>query len=165
MVDWLMEGDPVIRWQVMRDLLDAPTNKWEAERRRVATEGWGAAILARQLPDASWRVGRWTGTTWTLLLVVDCGLPASPMMAGAVEDSVRRLLPKGQTSDRTDLLEQMDLCHLGFWLRSYFLPGDPRWLGLADVLLSVQLADGVGTAAFARSRKRIMGRFTRRLTC
>jgi hypothetical protein len=57
--DWLLDSDPAIRWQVMRDLLDAPPDEVAAERARVAREGWGAAILAAQDPD-----GRWSGGTF-----------------------------------------------------------------------------------------------------
>lgn len=42
---WLLEGDPAIRWQVQRDLLDAPGDVVAGERARVATEGWGARLL------------------------------------------------------------------------------------------------------------------------
>jgi hypothetical protein len=58
-VGWLLEADPAIRWQVMRDLTDAPADKVAAERARVAREGWGAQILAAQDPD-----GRWSGGTF-----------------------------------------------------------------------------------------------------
>src|SRR5215469_13061169 len=48
--DWLLDSDPSIRWQVMRDLLDAPVSEWTAERGRVETDGWGARLLSsRQL--------------------------------------------------------------------------------------------------------------------
>ena len=49
-IDWLLEGDPAIRWQVMRDLLDADPDRVAAERSRVAREGWGARLLALQQP-------------------------------------------------------------------------------------------------------------------
>ena len=55
-IDWLMHGDPSVRWQVQRDLLAAPRKTWEAERARVATEGWGARLL-----DAHDRGGKWRG--------------------------------------------------------------------------------------------------------
>jgi hypothetical protein len=58
-IDWLMESDPAIRWQVMRDLTDAPADEVAAERARVATEGWGARLLAMQADD-----GRWGGAAW-----------------------------------------------------------------------------------------------------
>ncbi len=56
---WLLDSDPAIRWQVMRDLPDAPADEIAAERARVATEGMGARLLALQAPD-----GRWGGAAW-----------------------------------------------------------------------------------------------------
>lgn len=58
-IDWLLESDPSIRWQVMRDLMDAPVAEFAAERARVATEGIGAQLLALQASD-----GRWGGAAW-----------------------------------------------------------------------------------------------------
>jgi hypothetical protein len=60
-IDWLLDGDPAIRWQVMRDLTHEPAAGVAAERARVATEGWGARLLALQAPD-----GRWGGRPWSL---------------------------------------------------------------------------------------------------
>jgi hypothetical protein len=59
-IDWLLDSDPAIRWQVMRDLTDAPADQVAAERARIAREGWGARILAAQDPD-----GRWSGGTFS----------------------------------------------------------------------------------------------------
>ena len=58
-LDWLLDSDPAIRWQVMQDLSDAPPEQVAAERARVATEGAGARLLAIQAAD-----GRWAGTAW-----------------------------------------------------------------------------------------------------
>jgi len=58
-LDWLLDSDPSIRWQVMRDLTDAPDDEVAAERARVASEGAGARLLALQAPD-----GRWGGAAW-----------------------------------------------------------------------------------------------------
>jgi hypothetical protein len=79
---WLLDSDPSIRWQVMRDLIGAPADEVAAERARVATEGSGARLLALQGAD-----GRWSGAAWNrgwnstmhvLLLLRDMGLdPAS----------------------------------------------------------------------------------------
>jgi hypothetical protein len=141
-IDFLMEGDPAIRWQAKRDLLD---ESWEDERAKVATEGWGAQFLAAQNKDGSWPEGRWTGTLWTLLLLVDLGMPAAgDRFSRAYERVVGRLMPPGQAPSREVLTNQMDLCHLGFWLRigSSFCPGDSRLPGLAEIVLSHQLADG-----------------------
>jgi hypothetical protein len=59
-VDWLLDSDPSIRWQVMRDLTAEPADGIAAERARIATEGWGARLLALQEPD-----GRWAGRPWS----------------------------------------------------------------------------------------------------
>ena len=59
-VDWLLDSDPSISWQVMRDLTHEQTDVIAAERSRVATEGWGARLLALQAPD-----GQWGGRPWS----------------------------------------------------------------------------------------------------
>lgn len=56
-IDYLLDSDPAIRWQVLRDLTDAPPEEVAAERARVATEGWGARLLAEQVEDGLWDGG------------------------------------------------------------------------------------------------------------
>ena len=56
-IDWLLDSDPAIRWQAMRDLLDAPEAEWRAERAKVETEGWGARLLSFQDEDGQWAGG------------------------------------------------------------------------------------------------------------
>ena len=56
-IEWLLEGDPAIRWQVMRDLTDAPAAEVAAERARVESEGWGARLLAAEDPNGLWAGG------------------------------------------------------------------------------------------------------------
>jgi hypothetical protein len=58
-LDWLLDSDPSVRWQVLQDLTDAPGETLVAERARVATEGAGARLLALQAAD-----GRWSGAAW-----------------------------------------------------------------------------------------------------
>jgi hypothetical protein len=55
--DWLLDSDPSIRWQVLRDLVDAPPEVVSAERARVAMEGWGDRLLALQGEDGQWAGG------------------------------------------------------------------------------------------------------------
>jgi hypothetical protein len=85
-VEWLLDSDPAIRWQVMRDLVDAPADVVAAERARVATAGGGARLLARQTPDGQWGESGYTRYIDTpdgkachaLMLLRDMGLdPAS----------------------------------------------------------------------------------------
>jgi hypothetical protein len=56
-LDWLLDADPAIRWQILRDLADAPAEVVATERARVATEGWGARLLALQGADGQWAGG------------------------------------------------------------------------------------------------------------
>lgn len=94
-VDWLLESDPAIRWQALRDLTDAPAGEVAAERSRIATEGWGARLLAMQGADGHWRDDTpnldWA-TLRALLLLRDMGLdPASDQArhaAALVRDNV-----------------------------------------------------------------------------
>ena len=89
-IDWLLDADPSIRWQVMRDLTHEPADVVAAERGRVATEGWGARLLALQGSDGRW-AGKawshdWTDTMHTLELLRLLGLdPQSTRARRAVE--------------------------------------------------------------------------------
>jgi hypothetical protein len=90
-LEWLMDSDPAIRWQVMQDLLRSPLEEIAAERARVANEGWGARLLSLQGDDGQWAGGAcfpahssnwrrenhgqpWTATLPTLQLLVDFGI-------------------------------------------------------------------------------------------
>jgi hypothetical protein len=103
-LDWLLDSDPSIRWQTLRDLDDAPADLVDAERARVAVEGWGARILALRGEDGLWeggalfpvRDGRpypgtraegqpWTATAYSLVLLQDLGVdPQDDRVRGAV---------------------------------------------------------------------------------
>ncbi|WP_127582053.1 hypothetical protein [Paenibacillus koleovorans] len=96
-IEWLLDSDPSIRWQVLRDLMDAPVEEVEAERAKVATEGVGARLLALQGSDGSW-VGEawnhgWDSTMHVLLLLRELGLDPLSGEArralGLVRDHVR----------------------------------------------------------------------------
>ena len=88
-LDWLLDGDPSIRWQTLRDLVEAPADVVASERARVATEGWGARLLALEDADGQWDGGAlfpaagwsregggqpWSATAYSLLLLRDLGL-------------------------------------------------------------------------------------------
>jgi len=107
-IEYLLAGDPAIRWQTLRDLTDAPPELVAAERARVAAEGWGARLLAEQAGDGLWDGGvyrpgwadesrpmydAWTATHFALQQLVDFGVdPADPAVRAAVarvRDDVR----------------------------------------------------------------------------
>jgi len=91
-IDWLLDSDPAIRWQAMRDLTDAPAEKIAAERARVATEGWGARLLALRHEDGLWETGT-SDSEWpsllALLMLSDMGLDASSEEAQGAIAAVR----------------------------------------------------------------------------
>jgi hypothetical protein len=102
-IDWLLGSDPSIRWQVMRDLLEAPQPEWAAERAKVGTEGWGARLLSCEDADGQWAGGAfvprdfdfrewrevgqpWTATAFCLSQLREFGLdPGSARAKRAVE--------------------------------------------------------------------------------
>src|ERR1700733_8538226 len=94
-IDWLLDSDPAIRWQAMRDLADASPEAVAVERARVPREGVGAEILARQGSDGSWhRDGApvWLPTLYTLLLLRSTGVDrADPAVESAMAPLEMRL--------------------------------------------------------------------------
>jgi len=90
-IDWLLDSDPAISWQAMRDLAGASPAAVAAERARVPREGIGAEILARQESDGSWRRSDapvWLSTLFTLLFLRATGIDRDEP---AVESAVARL--------------------------------------------------------------------------
>ena len=96
-IEWLLDSDPSIRWQVMQDLIAAPAAEVTAERAKVAKQGWGAQLLALQDADGSWSGTAWNqgwnSTMHILSLLREMGLdPASDQViraVGLVRDHVR----------------------------------------------------------------------------
>lgn len=78
-ISWLLDSDPAIRWQVMRDLRDADEALYTPERERLLKEGWAAKLLRLQDKNGLWNKslynGKWVSTTYTLYLLKILGLP------------------------------------------------------------------------------------------
>jgi hypothetical protein len=74
-IDWLLDADPSIRWQVMRDLQDTPESQWRAERAKVETEGWGARLLSYQDEDGQWAGGAFAPKDFDFREWQDVGQP------------------------------------------------------------------------------------------
>jgi len=155
-IDYLMEGDPAIRWQVMRDLTDASPDAVAAERARVAAEGWGARLLGLQTEDGLWDGGvyrpgwvdeerpmydAWTATHFSLQQLVDFGVdPADERVRRAVS-RVREQVRWDQAGAPPYFDGETEPCINGVVLSiaAYFgEPGD----AVVRTLLDGQLADG-----------------------
>ena len=146
---WLLEGDPAIRWQVRRDLLGEPPDVYEADRARVAAEGWGAQLLARQDPAGTWGNAlyspKWTSTNYTLLHLRHLGLAPENLQA---KRGCALLLDKGFYGDgginyfRSYKYSETCITGMVLALLSYFHCGDERVHRLVEHLLGQQMADG-----------------------
>jgi hypothetical protein len=152
-VDWLLAGDPAIRWQTLRDLVGAPGPVIERERRRVARAGWGSRLLAQQDPPGTWAGGqsadgglyspKWISTTYTMLLLRDLGLPRSPRTGRACA----HLLDRGLQRDggiNYGWRGRSETCVTGMVLSilAHFGHDDDRLRTITDHLLDQQMPDG-----------------------
>jgi hypothetical protein len=157
-IDWLMRGDAAIRWQVMRDLLDARSSEYAKERARVATTGWGKRLLALQCDDGRWTRERgpkgfrglytpkWTSTTYTLLLLRRMGLePRHRQALKGCEALVggSQWLEDGSMAPWASPKTDVCVCAMVLGLLEWFDFDAPRRrAGLLRFLLSQQKADG-----------------------
>jgi len=145
-VSWLLESDPAIRWQVMRDLTASGVADVSAERSRVASEGWGARLLDEQRPDGQWGDGKavpfWWSNMYTLVFLRDLGVdPTSPRVRDAIT-LVRERVTWGPGFGDSPFFEgEVEPCINGrvVAVGAYFGVRSDR---LVDRLLSEQLADG-----------------------
>ncbi len=152
---WLLDSDPAIRWQVLRDLTDAAPEAIAKERSRVATEGWGAQLLAAQSSDGSWggAPAEWRPclppqdrilliTLYTLTVLKDLGLdPACEQARQMISRIDRHMAFPAALGNRPWLHGETEPCINGriLGIGAYFLrPNDE----LAERLLSEQLEDG-----------------------
>ncbi len=157
-IRWLLDGDPAIRWQALRDLVGAAEHIVARERRRIARDGWGARLLAKQDPEGTWAGGRssdgglyspkWTSTTYTMLMLRDFGLPPGSAQA---RRACRLLLERGLQPDGginygtwAKWIRRSETCVTGMVLSilSYFQYEDDRLDTIASHLLQQQMPDG-----------------------
>ena len=147
---WLLDSDPSIRWQAMRDLTDASADEIAAERARVATEGTGARLLALQAPDgrwggAAWNHG-WDSTMHALTLLREMGLDPTGEEARSAVGLVRdRVTWKGcgppEADDNPFFAGEIEPCINGQVAAAGAYFGQDVQ-GIIDRLLGKQLADG-----------------------
>ncbi|MFF1878929.1 squalene cyclase [Leifsonia sp. NPDC058230] len=158
LLDWMLDADPALRWQVERDLAGEPREVWSTTRARVATEGFGARLIALQDPDGQWAGGSffpggfdfdgpeaaqgagqpYTATTWTLNTLRDWGLDPAAL------DGTAELLAENSRWDYDDSPYwggEVDCC-----INAYTL-ATGAWLGadvsgIAQWFVDHRLADG-----------------------
>ena len=143
-----MDGDPAIRWQVLRDLLAAPEDRWRDEQVRVATEGWGARLLTDQDGDGRWTPRlygkKWISTTYSMVLLRRLGLaPREPRALRACQLFLDEGLRPDGGIDLSVSTGRSETCLTGMVL------GLLSWFGcvdsseaLVEYLLDEQMPDG-----------------------
>lgn len=145
-LNWLLEGDAAIRYQVFRDLLNREV---PAQRKEIETSGWGKAILDNRRSNGHWGQGfyapKWISTHYTLLDLKHLGInPENP----AIGETTGMVLAQDKGRDgglnpcRTD--RNSDICVTGMGLNycSYFRAGEESLRSIIDFLLSWQMDDG-----------------------
>ena len=149
-IRWLLDSDPSIRWQAMRDLTDASEDEVRAERARVATEGAGARLLALQASDGTWGGAAWNrgwdSTMHVLWLLREMGLdPAGDRARRAVALVRDRVTWRGcglpETEDNPFFAGEVEPCINGqVGAAGAYFGQDVR--AIVDRLLAEQLPDG-----------------------
>ena len=160
-VEWLLQGDPAIRWQVMRDLLVTPDAEVSSERQRIAHQGWGARLLEVQDDDGRWAQAlyspKWTSTTYTLLLLNWLGLPSRhpAALAGCRQLWENAHFYEGGLNLAKSIREP-ETCITGMLvlLASSFGLDDPRVDDAVAWLVDQQLPDGGWNCESIRSGSR-----------
>lgn len=156
LIDWMLDSDPALRWQVERDLRHLPEQEWSETLAKVATEGFGARLLALQGADGQWAGGAyfpgdyrgpepgddggqpWTATTWSLNSLRDWGVPA-----GALAGTAEKLAANSRWEyDNLPYWGGEVDCCINSWTLS-----NGMWLGadvdgLVDWFLEYRLPDG-----------------------
>lgn len=153
-VEWLLAGDPAIRWQTLDSLVEAPAADVDAARSAVATEGWGARLLALQDPEGTWAQGlyspKWVSTTYTMLLLRELGLPPGDPQA---HHACAVLLDSAVgPQSRGGIGWASETCITGIVLSilSAFEVDDDRLERFVDHLLDEQMDDGGWNCRYRR---------------
>lgn len=159
-VEWLLEGDPAVRWQTMRDLAGCAAADYEPERDRVASEGWGGALLAQQDSRGRWGNGlyspKWTSTFYSMQLLRLLGLPPdnaqTALGAEVILENFLRTDGGLRYGHGMDPGEPGETCVTGMGLATlaHFVPSDARLTRIVAHLLREQMPDGGWNCQYRR---------------
>jgi hypothetical protein len=143
---WLQSGDVSIRFQTQRDLLGEYRSDLQE---RIASEGWGAQLLAARQPDGHWGdrfyQPKWTSSHYTLLDLRNlCVIPDHPL----IQESIAKIAREEKSPDGgvnpAQSIAQSDVCVNGMFLNyaAYFQTDETYLRSVIDFLLKEQMADG-----------------------
>lgn len=146
-VQWLLQGDVSIRYQVYRDLLGEDRKELQ---QRISTEGWGRIILSKRKAGGHWGKSfyqpKWISSHYTLLDLRNLNLSPDNAM---VKDTIDRVLVSGKSADGGIALGpstslRSDVCVNGMFLNyaSYFRSNESDLQSVVDCILSERMPDG-----------------------
>lgn len=146
-IDWLLEGDPSIRYQTFRDLLGSDKTELQA---RIAAEGWGMQILAKRRSNGHWGdrfyQPKWISSHYTLLDLRNLNLPPDNRL---VHDTIDLILQNDMAADGGIRLgpsttQHSDVCVNGMFLNyaSYFKTAETKLESVTDSILAEIMPDG-----------------------
>lgn len=146
LINWLLEGDVSIQYQVHRDLLGDDKKNLQD---RIAIEGWGKQFLSKRKKDGNWGIKfyqpKWTSTHYTLYDLRNlCIAPNNPL----IQESIEIILENEKASDGGILAigrnQLSDLCINGMFLNyaSYFNASEKDLKSVVDCILSQIMPDG-----------------------
>lgn len=148
-INWLLKGDPSIRYQTKRDLLDISGEELIVEQDQIQEKGWGRRFLSYQESSGLWGGNlygpKWISTHYTLMTLMRLGLPKENRQA---KKGCKILIDKGHYYDgginHFVSFDHSETCVTGMTLSllCYFLVNDPRLHSLKDFLLIQQMGDG-----------------------
>jgi len=153
-INWLLEGDVSIQYQVHRDLLDSGRNKLQHQ---IENTGWGAKFLSKRNSSGHWGIKfyqpKWTSSHYTLLDLRNlCISPDIPV----IKDSINLILSnlKGQDGGILPIGQDQkcDVCLNGMFLNyaSYFKMAEKKLQSIIDFILAQRMSDGGFNCRFNR---------------
>ena len=145
-INWLLEGDVSIQYQVQRDLLD--TQRPDLQE-RISREGWGARFLSQRKPDGHWGRGfyqpKWISTHYTLLDLKNLGTsPENQKIKETISLVLKNYKEKDGGINPAGTIKVSDVCINGMFLNyaCYFTAPQKELESVIDYLIALQMPDG-----------------------
>ena len=146
-IDWLLEGDVSIQFQVWRDLLELDKKKLQD---RIAAEGWGYKFLSMRNSNGHWGdrfyQPKWISTHYTLLDLRNLNLSNKNEV---VKGTIELVLQNDKSEDGgirlgPDTTQHSDICVNGMFLNyaSYFKTSEIKLQSIIDSILAEIMPDG-----------------------
>ena len=146
LIDWLLEGDVAIQYQVHRDIFGIDRSDLQE---RIATEGWGARFLSHRKKEGHWGQRfyqpKWISTHYTLLDLKNLAISQNNL---EIKQSITQVIRTLKSPDGGILPigteQKSDVCVNGMFLNyaAYFGSEQDDLKSIIDFLLTEHMKDG-----------------------